>query len=679
MKTNPFRWLLLFALASAQLFAQSAQISGQVTDPSGRIVPNVDVAATNSDTGLRRTATSNESGYYLMPALQPGDYDVTATKDGFKTLSRKGIRLVTDGRLRVDFELQLGAVAQSLTVTDSPGERVDLDTGGVGRLVDGAQARDIALNGRNLVQLMMLMPGVATTTDEFDRGTTTYNGSLGNFIVNGQRSDSTNVTVDGGSNSDNGAPVAQTNAVSVDFVREVKMSAGGYSAEYGRNGGAQVSFTTRSGTAQYHGTLLEFFRNDKLNARSFFAPATKDKLRLNNFGWNFGGPLLIPHISTSTHKTLFFFAGQEYKRRVDGTTFRLTLPTRAERSGIANTTAVLRYPSNFPVEALRGTQISDPSRGTASNPQGLNIMPRQYMTANGQAIMKIYDTLEPMASVYVDQPIANNATFQTPYSDKRRQDVIKIDYQPSAKNQFSFRYLYDTGNYINPRGFGSTPTFNLTRSNTAQNLQLSWTWVITAKTLNEVSVSSNHLRLLNSGQGEISMPQTYGLKIKELFGNDSEVYGLPGINVSGYTGITGSLYAGSPMWTGAVRDNFSQLRGKHTIKFGGMITRDRKNEWNFSLGSLTYSQGGNNLTTSGLGLFDAFLGNYQQRTEADKIAYTRARFTMAEVYLSDSWKVGRRLTLDMGLRYLFSQAPYAPDNNASTFDPAAFDPAKAKR
>lgn len=669
----------LLALMAPYLFAQTAQISGQVTDPSGKVVPGVSIAATNMDTGLRRAATTNDDGYYLMAAMQPGEYEVTAAKEGFKTLSQTGLRLVTDARLRVDFKLALGAVSQSITVADTAGERVDLDTGSVGRMVDGEQAREIALNGRNLVQLMMLMPGVATTTDDFSTGTTTYNGSVANFIVNGQRAESTNVTVDGGSNTDNGSSVAQTNAVSVEFVREVKMSAGGYSAEYGRNGGAQVNFATRSGSAEYHGALLEFFRNDKLNARSFFAPATKDKLRLNNFGWNLGGPLLIPRISSSSHKTLFFFAGQEYKRRVDGATFRLTLPTRAERSGVANTTTVLRYPSNFPVEALRGSQISDPSRATPGNSMGLNILPRQYMTANGQGVMKIYDALESMAVVYSDQPAANNATFQTPYSDVRRQDLVKVDYQPLPKHRFAFRYLYDVGNYVNPRGYGATPTFNLTRDNTAQNLQFTWTYVISAQALNEVALGSNHLRLLNYGSGALSKPQTYGMKIQELFGNDAETYGLPGINVSGYSGITGSLVAGSPMWTGSVTDNFSLLRGKHTLKFGGLFQRDRKNTWNFSIGSITFNQGGNNLYTSGLGLIDALLGNYQQRTEVDKLQVSLTRFSTGEAYAADTWKATRRLTLDMGLRFTYSQAPYEAANNASTFVPETYNPAAAQR
>ncbi len=680
MITNSYRWLLLLSISCPQILAQSAQISGKVADPSGKMVAKAEVTAINTETGLRRKTASNEAGYYLMPAMQPGEYEVTVQAEGFRQSSRKGVRLITNEQQRVDFEMQLGALSQEVTVSETIGERVDVDTGTLGRLVDGEQARGIALNGRNLVELMMLMPGVATLTDDFSTGTNTYNGSLGNFIVNGQRYASTNVTLDGGSNTDNGAPSSQTNPVNVDFVREMKMSSAAPSAQYGGNGGAQVNFTTRSGTAQFHGTVLEFFRNDKLNARSFFAPTTKDKLRLNNFGWNLGGPIIVPRLSTASQKRLFFFVGQEYKRRIDGTTFRLTLPTRAERSGIANvsTATALRYPSNYPVQALRGTLISDPSRGTASNPNGVNIMPRQNMTANGQAIMKIYDKLESMASLYADLPSANNATFQTPFSDIRREDIVKLDYQLSAKHQFSFRYLYDVGNYINPRGFGATPTFNLDRYNTVHNLQGTWTWVTSPRTLNEVAISSNHLRLLNTGVGETSMPQTYGLTVTELFGNHySDMYGLPGINISGYTGITGSLYAGSPMWTGSIRDNFSYLRGKHTIKFGGQFFRDRKNQWNYSLNSVTFNPSGN-LYSTGSGLMDSFLGNYQQLTGTDRIVATHLRFSTGELYIADSAKLGRKLTLDMGLRFLYAQAPYASDNNNSTFLPTAYDPAKAQ-
>jgi len=333
----------------------------------------------------------------VLANLPPGSYRVTIEHPGFKKFVRQNVQLIAGARVPVEPQLEIGAVTEAVTVS-AAGENVETESPTVGQVVDGSQMRELALNGRNPMQLLMLIPGIVMTTDEFDRGGFSF-GSVGSINVNGGRSTSLSVTIDGGYNQDSGNITTISNNVGVDFVSEVKVSSSTYSAEHGRFGGAQINFATRRGGRQYHGTLLEFFRNEKMNARSYFAPVT-EKLRLNNFGWNLGGPVYWPGKLNTQRKQLFFFAGQEYKRRIDGDTRRVTIPTRAERAGIFNPALNLRYPANFPVAALRGQPIADPTQATAANPTGRNILPKQYITANGAAITRIYDAMEKQAILY---------------------------------------------------------------------------------------------------------------------------------------------------------------------------------------------------------------------------------------------------------------------------------------
>lgn len=667
-----------FCLTDASAQVSTGQISGTVKDASGATLPGAMITVISQQTGLERQTTSNSDGFYLVSNLPPGPYRVRAEQRGFKNWEQENIQLTAGDRVSINPEMQIGAVNETVTIA-ATGEKVETDNGSVGQLIDGNQVRELSLNGRNLMTLLMIVPGVAVTTDQFDRGGMTY-GSIGSYNVNGLRATSNSVTVDGGYNQDSGNITSITNNVSVDFVGEVKIASSAYSAEYGRTGGAQINFSTRRGTSNYHGTLWEFFRNDKLNSRGFFSPQV-EKLRLNNFGWNFGGPAYWPGKFNTDRKKLFFFTGQEYKRRVDAETRRATFPTRAERAGIIATNSVLRYPANFPVESLRGQQIADPSRATASNPQGLNILPRQYITANGAAIMKIFDVMEQQALLYNDAATANNVTFQLDNRDIRREDIARIDYVPSQRNEFSFRYIYDTGSNSVPYETGNIPTYRATRRNMARNLQFTWTSIISNRTVNEFSAVSAYLFLERFPYDDFRFPKTYGLNIRELYNNEMNDYGIPPIAISGYTTISGArANSHSPLWDGSLRDNFSHLIGKHNLKTGMLWLRNRKNErvGGTLVGDLSFSTSGNTNTT-GNALLDALLGNYRQYREGDVDKFSYIRYNQVEAYLADTWKARPNLTLDIGVRYTHLGAPYEIGNTLATFVPSKFDPSKAQQ
>src|SRR5262245_31841892 len=313
---------------SSGLLAQTitGRISGTVTDASGAAVPGAAVKVTNVGTNISREAMTDPNGFYVVTNLPVGDYAVLVEKQGFKKSNKTGYTLVADGRLTVDFGLETGAVSETIEVSAAVGETVNSVSGEVARVVDHAQVQELALNGRNYMQLTNLIPGAPLTNDD---ALGLMTGLSANQPINGTRGNQNLLTVDGGFNLDSGSNNSQINNVGIDFIREVKIQTSNFSSEYGRNSGASINVVTRSGENQFHGSLFEYLRNDKLDANLFFnnsVGVAKPTLRYNNFGGSFGGPII--------KDKFFFFGGLEWKliRRLS-VTARRTVPTSAELNG----------------------------------------------------------------------------------------------------------------------------------------------------------------------------------------------------------------------------------------------------------------------------------------------------------------------------------------------------------
>ncbi|HJZ69886.1 MAG TPA: TonB-dependent receptor, partial [Blastocatellia bacterium] len=273
-KSSAFRMIIICSLVtlllpSSQLtvLAQTnvGRISGTVTDTSGAVIPDATVIITNEATKLTRTVTTDDKGFYVVTNLPVGSYTVAAEQKGFKKAVKSDNNLVADGRLTVDFELEAGAVTESVTVSASAGETVNTTSGEVARVIDTSQVQELALNGRNYMQLTTLIPGAPLLNDD-QLGLMT--GLSVNQPINGNRGNANLLTVDGGFNLDSGSNNSQINNVGVDFIREVKIQTSNFSAEYGRNSGASINIVTRSGSNKFHGSAFEFLRNDKLDANN---------------------------------------------------------------------------------------------------------------------------------------------------------------------------------------------------------------------------------------------------------------------------------------------------------------------------------------------------------------------------------------------------------------------------
>jgi hypothetical protein len=647
--------LLCFAaVAAAQ---NNGRITGLVTDPAGAAVPGASIRIVNEATRLEWSATTNDRGDFVVITLPPGAYAVRAEASGFKRMSRSGLELVADGRLTANFTLEIGDVSSSVEVAATIGEAVNTVSGELSRTVDSNQLQDLALDGRNYLQLVSLVPGAALLNDD-QLALTTSLSSTGQAI-NGNRPNSSNLMVDGAFNLDAGANGSQINNVGVDFIREVQVKTSNFSAEYGRQSGAAVNVVTRSGGSKFHGGAFEFLRNDKLDARSFFAPQ-KPSLRFNNFGWNLGGPVPLAKFK---HK-LFFFAGEEWKyiRRYTDATLR-TLPTRAERRGdFSARTGTLNLP---------GTTTPVPGRNLTS-----------LVTPDGKAIAAVYDRMEQLAVRYTDTVTSNNAIYQAGNPFQVRQDIVRLDYRLNDRHSIYGRYMHDAYDLID--AFGSfvvsqLPTVPTNRVRPATSWQLGHTWMIAPNLINEARANAgwHSQRAFLSSQDWVR--EKYGFVYPELFqGGGRYPTGIPDVSINGVSSFSGPTYYVSTTTDISFSEALTWIKSDHTVKFGFLATRNRKdaNGRPPLTGSLTFNPSGNGNTT-GNAMADALLGNFRTYTEAQYDPIGMFRFSQYDAYVTDQWKLTRRFSIEYGVRYQ-SLLPVTTDaNNVANFVPSLYDPKRA--
>jgi len=319
--------LLLFVLAlTPSVIAQdiNGSIAGTVQDATGAGVPGAKVSVTNTDQNqIVRSVTTDNSGNFSAPLLPIGKYAVTAEAKGFKKATQKDITLNVNDKLTVNLKLEIGDIQQEVTVEAAP-VAVEMQSPVQSTVIEGTQIRELALVTRNYEQLVALMPGVTSSAvDQLYVGVTTPGGTTATipYAINGSRNSASSWTVDGADNVDRGSNATLINTPSIDSIAEFKVQRSGYSAEFGRAGGGQISVVTKSGTSQYHGSAYEFVRNNAFAANNFLSNANRvnlgpdgvanvPPLRYNNFGWTLGGPVLIPKLygrDRNKNKTFFFF------------------------------------------------------------------------------------------------------------------------------------------------------------------------------------------------------------------------------------------------------------------------------------------------------------------------------------------------------------------------------------
>jgi hypothetical protein len=658
--------MMLFLGGSAVAQTNTGQISGTVRDASGGVLPGVTVTVTNVNTNNAYTAVTGARGEYVVTNLPVGTYSVRAELQGFRVAEKTGFALTADGRITADFALGVGALTETVEVQAVRGETVNRTSGEIARVIDEAQVRETALSGRNYLELASLIPG-AVMLDDDQMAITTGLGT-GGTVINGNRGNSNNLTVDGGFNLDSGSNGSMINNVGIDFIEQVAIQTSNFSADKGRNSGASINVVTKSGTNQLRGSGFETFRNDSLDAANAFAPVDasgkrlKGKLDFNDYGFSLGGPIRRNH--------LFFFGGIEFKSldRVDGPT-RRTLPTRAELSG------------DF---SARSTIIRDPLTGQAFPG---NRIPADRITADGRAIAKVYEAMIGKMAVFSDTPTGNNATYLLDFPFDWRQDILRFDYRPTAGHSFYLRYLHDKYDLVEPRGTfigAALPTIPTRRIRPGYGYQIAHNWVVSRNLINEAKINASWNGQRIPPYGDVWKRDSYGFAFPQVYSLGRYDEGIPDVSFSGtgapaaLTGPSQSLL--SPTTDITAQDSVTWIHSGHTLRLGALVTRNRKDQnGRFAhTGAVNFNPTGNPNTT-GLAFADALLGNFRTYSEGADDPLGFFRFTQYAGYASDNWRVRPNLSIEAGLRYELASPIYTQGNNISNFVPALYDPAAAVR
>ncbi|MBZ5496295.1 MAG: carboxypeptidase-like regulatory domain-containing protein [Acidobacteriia bacterium] len=639
MKTTGFLFplMLLIHLQPAVGYSQTlhATIRGQVADTSGSSCPKVQITAINEETGETRQTVSGPDGEFTFAVLTPGSYRLEAQMAGFRKYVGRGIRLQVGQDLRVNVLLEPGGPAEEIIVTVRQ-DLVKTDAMDVGVVIANRQIVNLPLDGRNFLQLSLLLPGTAPAAQGSP-------GSVrGEFAVNanGAREDSNNFILDGVFNND---PKLNTVAINppADAIREFEILSSTYDATFGRSGGAQVNVALKSGTNEFHGTAYEFFRNAALDARNFFALAESDAPRYqrNQFGFSLGGPV--------RKNRTFFFADYEGRRVNEGITQTTNVPTRLERSG--DFSQSIFVPPLDPFTRL---------------PFDNGRIPSERISAIGRAIADLY--LIPNRAVpgqnYVSSPILR---------DRDDRFDVRFDHAIARKSSLVGRYSFSDRNLYEPfsgPSFARVPGFGANIPRRAQNFMIGEDQASSSRFINQVRFAFNRVA---AGAGTEtrggSLNRAVGLP--ELSSHPRD-FGLSFITISGYSPIGDEYNNPQHSVTNVfqVTDTATYSRGRHLVRFGLDVRVLQQNAFRDvqSRGFLAFSDFAR---ITGNGLADLLLGyvTYSGGAHLDNPQYLRTGSW--NLFMQDSFRLRRDLTLLIGTRYEYNSPPVDRYDRASTYDP----------
>lgn len=587
--------ILLSAPAQAQVVG--ATLTGTITDPAGRVIPDAKIAIKNSATGVTTKVATNSNGIYTAGNLLPGDYIVAISAPGFDTEERTGVSLSVGGQQVFDLALKVGASKVSVVVT-TEAPAIQLGTSDLSAVVNATTVRELPLNGRSWTDLATLQPGVNAiqTQPGFSAGTDRGNRGFGQQLtISGARPQQNNYRLDGVSLNDyaNGAPGSVLGgSLGVDAIQEFSVLTSNYSAEYGKTSGGVVNAITRSGTNHWHGSGYEFVRNSALDTRNYFDdPGSIPPFTRNQFGGTIGGPIF-------RDKT-FFFADYEGIRQSKGITTLATVLSAADRAGTVDP-AAQAYLTFFPLPNVHGTD--------------------QYR--------------------FSGQQVVNENFFTT-----------RVDHNFSDKDRLFGTYMFDKTPYSAPDGLNNVEFQTLT---SRQIAAIEETHVFAPNFANSIRIGGNHEAVNNNLSQKAINPDAKRTDLGvggTVFAGRAASQVIIGGGISPFTGGVG----GSPTyiyhWNSLqAYDDALWTKGRHSLKFGFAFERmflnfladtDPNGIWQFPSVA-------------------AFLNNQPKRFQggvANTLTPRNLRQNIFGVYFQDDWRLRSNLTLNLGLRYETSSVP----------------------
>ena len=675
--------LCIFVCPRAWSQVDNGQISGTIVDNTKAVLAGVKVVALNEGNHIATETTTKASGYYIFPDLVVGTYTITAEASGFTKYVRTGIQLNATASLDVSVQLNVGSVTETVQVTSASDQALSLEAS-TGGTVTSKQIQQLEVNGRNPIYLALLQPGVVgTDIAKFDPDSV----SSGNFSMNGGRVDASAVYVDGALATRTRESGSMLGAQDMDSLQEVQVLTGNFDAQYGRSNGGQIRFVTKSGTTQFHGDFYEAIRNAIFDANSWQRKSSpipslnsqSQKQNYNDFGFSIGGPVFIPGIFNKDRNKLFFFLAEEWVRRSYEDLATGTVPTSAMRTGDFS---ILLNPSNpFFGEARVAT---DPLTG---KPFPGNIIPASRISQQGTAILNAF----PLPTPGFQQGSANWIR-SFPVHSNLHKTTFKADYSINDKNHLFVRGTFIPWHFNSPLD-GTLGLYQSLWSRPNRTAIVDLTTTFSPTLLNDFSVSGN-----SDGKGSIQQDpacgaycsrSAAGITYPYLFpGSKLFADKLPNITVTGLTTVNLGPYPGS--WAGFVEDitdNVTKVIRNHTVMLGAVFEHAGQND-QIQLTSASAPQTTNQNgafqfldsgmpNTSGLGLANALLGNFNNYAEFGAKPETPWVANSFELFAQDAWQATPSLSLHFGLRYSVWPAWGTTNGTIAQFEPQFYNPAAA--
>lgn len=665
--------------------SQMGRIFGIVTDSSGAIIPGVVVVVTNTATNQSKSFMSDDRGRFMMPDLQPAEYQISVEVPGFKKFVRPGVIVRVNDSLEIPLMLEVGLPTETVTVSAAT-PLMNTTSSALGEVVENKMVLDLPLNGRQTLSLVTLVPGVVpnrqmeSTSQNFNRA--------GNFSVGGARGDTNELLLDGVPNTlpegSTGAMTAVAVFPSVDSTQEFKVQSNAYSAEYGRTGGGVINIVTKSGSNDIHGSLYEFMRNSVLDANNFFNNKNnlaRSSFKRNQFGGTVGGPIYIPKLYNGKNKTFFFFSFEQLIERPSLTNTR-TVPTARELAGDFSQTFNSAGKLVTIYDPL--TTKFDPVTKTYTRQPFLNnIIPSNRFDPIMQKALKTYPlpNREGDANTHTNNYVKSLTRIINDYKIDTR-----LDHQISSKQNLLFRVSFGDRTYTNNCTFCTVGESIMSLPSWYRSIAVGDTWSVTSKWLLDIKYSYNYL-------GFLQQLDTAGYNLTQLgFPQSMQDYAVrqvpefPGFTFTGYTGYGDGQY----MWSYQEGHNgmvsLMRIGGNHLIKIGTDNRMGRMNRisiyygsggFNFTRG---FTQGPNALTAStsaGNAIAEALMG-YVSSGSQDYAANPARQSWYNGLYFQDDWKVSSKLTLNLGLRYDQERPEKERFNHISWFDPTLSSPIAAQ-
>lgn len=643
---------LFASMASAQF--EYGEILGTIRDTSNAVIVGAKIKVRNLETNLERTAVSGDNGLYSLPGLRIGSYEVLVEQAGFRNAKATVTALRVGDRFKLDITLEPGQVSEQVTVLGEATPLLETETSARGQVVSLTQIRELPLNKRDYTQLVLLAPGTVFNPRQ----------RIGGAInINGNRSLQNNFTLDGVDNNSNATSFRGERVdvirPSVDAVAEFKVQTNSYSAEYGRSAGGLVNVTIKSGTSGYHGTLWEFFRNNALDAAGWTptVDGKKPKLRFNQFGANFGGPIV--------KNRSFFFMNYEGEREKQGTTYTRTVPTQELQNGDFN---------NIPIAGALRIQPRDPSSFSATNTAGTpypnNIIPRSLFDPVAVRIVSSADFPKPSNIAQLPIPgLFLNTVTNTNRTDKfdvRGDQYFTDKLRLFARYSHSNLEIFRPGPFngfvegSNNDGFGTTATI-------AHHAVLAPTWTVTPSTLAEFRLGFTRMNAAVRPPNFGSPGPTELLGIPNLPSNPGINGGWPKFLFDGMDAF--GRHTSTPQFqvpnVYVLNNTWSMQRNRHSIRAGfeKQYIQTAVLDVSALIGTFRFSQ--NIFTNNPWADFLQGLVTTHSQTSYS-VVYNRKDIT--SFFLQDDYRVANNLTLNLGVRYEYGRPIVEKYNRLANFN-----------